>query len=454
MSDLDTGAVGIEPNLPSDAAHLDRARTASATTTLTDGTADALYRKISRRILPLILAGYIVAYVDRVNVGFAKLQFLQDLAFSDAVYGMGAALFFAGYLLFEVPSNLVLERIGARATMTRIMVLWGLVSVSMAFISTPTEYYVMRFLLGAAEAGFFPGIILYLSYWFPAHRRGRITTMFTMGASIAGIIGSPLSGWLMSLDGLHGLRGWQVLFIYEGLPAVVLGVLYFLLVDDRPESAKWLTDEQKKFIAESVSAQRGLYSASKRSRMSDMFRERKIYPLSLAYMATLAGTQAVALWTPTILRKFGIGMGRVGLLASVPFVVSAVAMYVLGHSSDRFMERRWHFAVPIAAAGASLVTLSLAQSSVGMTIALLSVAAAGAWTAIGVFWTIPPTQLSTGAMVGGIAFISSSGSIGGFFSPVVVGWSSSFAGNIYGGLAVLGAALVCSGAVILICTRK
>lgn len=389
-----------------------------------------------------------------MNVGFAKLQFLQDLSFSDAVYGLGAGLFFAGYLLFEVPSNFLLERIGARATMTRIMILWGSISVGMAFISSPTEYYVMRFLLGAAEAGFFPGIILYLSYWFPAHRRGRITTTFTMGASIAGIVGSPLSGWLMSLDGLHGLRGWQILFIYEGLPAIVLGLLYLVLIDDRPDHAKWLTEPQKRFVIDAVAAERGTAAVPRRSRLSDMFRDRNIYILSLAYMATLAGTQAVALWAPTMLHKLGVGMGQIGLLASAPFVVSAVAMYVLGRSSDHFMERRWHFAVPVAAAGISLASLSLGESSVAITIVLLAVAAAGAWAAIGVFWTIPPTQLSTASMVGGIAFISSSGSIGGFLSPVIVGWSSSMTGSMYGGLAVLGAMLLASGAVVLIWTKR
>lgn len=446
---LKTGTMGAAPDEP-----LNTISPATRSPALDSATGDAIYRRISRRILPLILAGYIIAYIDRVNVGFAKLQFLQDLSFSDAVYGLGAGLFFAGYLLFEVPSNFLLERIGARATMTRIMILWGSISVGMAFISSPTEYYVMRFLLGAAEAGFFPGIILYLSYWFPAHRRGRITTTFTMGASIAGIVGSPISGWLMSLDGLHGLRGWQILFIYEGLPAIVLGLLYLVLIDDRPEHAKWLTEPQKRFVIDAVAAERGTAAVPRRSRLSDMFRDRKIYILSLAYMATLAGTQAVALWAPTMLRKLGVGMGQIGLLASAPFVVSAVAMYVLGRSSDHFMERRWHFAIPVAAAGISLASLSLGESSVAITIVLLAVAAAGAWAAIGVFWTMPPTQLSTASMVGGIAFISSSGSIGGFLSPVIVGWSSSMTGSMYGGLAVLGVMLLASGAVVLIWTKR
>jgi MFS family permease len=446
---LKTGTMGAAPDEP-----LNTISPATRSPALDSATGDAIYRRISRRILPLILAGYIIAYIDRVNVGFAKLQFLQDLSFSDAVYGLGAGLFFAGYLLFEVPSNFLLERIGARATMTRIMILWGSISVGMAFISSPTEYYVMRFLLGAAEAGFFPGIILYLSYWFPAHRRGRITTTFTMGASIAGIVGSPIPGWLMSLDGLHGLRGWQILFIYEGLPAIVLGLLYLVLIDDRPEHAKWLTEPQKRFVIDAVAAERGTAAVPRRSRLSDMFRDRKIYILSLAYMATLAGTQAVALWAPTMLRKLGVGMGQIGLLASAPFVVSAVAMYVLGRSSDHFMERRWHFAIPVAAAGISLASLSLGESSVAITIVLLAVAAAGAWAAIGVFWTMPPTQLSTASMVGGIAFISSSGSIGGFLSPVIVGWSSSMTGSMYGGLAVLGAMLLASGAVVLIWTKR
>ena len=215
----------------------------------TQAEVDKTYSTIARRIVPLALVGYVVAYIDRVNVGYAKLQFVEDLGFSEAVYGFGAGLFFIGYMLFEIPSNLYLERVGARRTLTRIMVLWGLASAGTAFISSPAQYYVMRFLLGAAEAGFFPGIILYLSYWFPPARRSRVTSLFTAGGTVAGVIGSPLSGWLLSLDGLHGLEGWQIVFIYEGVPAVLLGLLAYRYMDDRPADATWLTPRQKDIVA-------------------------------------------------------------------------------------------------------------------------------------------------------------------------------------------------------------
>lgn len=421
------------------------------------GRRDRLYRRIAWRIVPLAVAGYIIAYIDRVNVGFAKLQFMQDLSFSDAVYGLGAGLFFAGYFLFEVPSNLVLDKVGARKTLTRIMVLWGLLSAAMAFVSTPLHFYLMRFALGAAEAGFFPGIILYLSYWFPAARRGRITSLFTMGASIAGIIGNPLSGWLMSLDGLHGLRGWQILFIYEGLPAVMLGIVYFFFIVDQPSQAKWLSPAQRQLLLEDLAADAaGRRAQVERSthRIKDVFTDAKVYVLALAYLSILAGTQAVALWAPTMLRQLGVGIAQIGWLGAVPFVVSALSMFLLGKSSDRHGERRWHFTVVIWAAGASLALLALAGHSVALTLTLLSVIAAGCWSALAVFWTIPPAVLSGPAKSGGIALISSAGALGGLLSPLIIGWSTALTGTLYGGFTTIGAMLGLSGLIILLFTRK
>jgi ACS family phthalate transporter-like MFS transporter len=415
---------------------------------------EKLYKKLFWRIAPLAVLGYVIAYIDRVNVGFAKLQFLQDLGFSDTVFGLGAGLFFVGYFIFEVPSNLLLEKMGARLTLMRIMVLWGVLSAGMAFVQTPMQFYTMRFLLGAAEAGFFPGIILYLSYWFPESRRGRITAFFTMGASIAGIVGGPLSGWLMSLDGLHGLRGWQILFIYEGLPAALLGIVYYLSVSNGPDSATWLTPVEKQHIAQAVAAENKQAKPGGKSKLAQVFKEPKVYVLALAYLSILAGTQAVALWTPTLLKTFGIDIKSIGWLSALPYVISVILMFLLGRSSDRHMERRWHFAVAIWVAAASLIFLSLAGSSAALTIAMLALVAGGSWAALAVFWTIPPGQLSPEAKAGGIAFISSAGAIGGFVSPVIVGWSSKLTGSLYGGLSVIGGMLLISGLIILLFTRK
>jgi ACS family phthalate transporter-like MFS transporter len=410
--------------------------------------ADRTYAKIARRIVPLALAGYIVAYIDRVNVGFAKLQFVQDLGFSEAVYGFGAGLFFIGYMLFEIPSNLYLERAGARATLTRIMVLWGAMSAGTALISSPTQYYVMRFLLGAAEAGFFPGIILYLSYWFPAARRGRITSLFTMGGTIAGVIGSPLSGWLLTLDGLHGLRGWQIVFIYEGLPAIGLGLLAYCYMDDRPSEAKWLTADEKALVAEAQRAISG-GGARRHARLGHAFRDPTTYALAVAYVAVISGTSTVALWAPTLLKEFGVRPTLNGLLLALPFAVAVLGMFFLSRSSDRRLERRWHYAVAIGAAGLGLSLLSVASGSLVLTMALLTVAATGAWASLPVFWTIPTAYLSEQSRAGGIAFISSVGAIGGFVSPVIVGWVTTATGTLYAGLAAIGAILVASAVLLL-----
>lgn len=412
-----------------------------------------LYRKLALRIVPLAMLGYTIAQIDRSNVAFAKLQFMSDLKFNEAIYGLGAGLFFAGYFLFEMPSNLVLARIGARLTFTRIMILWGIISVGMAFVSTPTQFYVMRFLLGAAEAGFFPGIILYFSFWLPSDIRGRATSLFAMGASISGIIGSPLSGWLMSLDGLHGFRGWQVLFIYEGIPAILLGIFCFFYMDDKPEDARWLTSGEKKRLAERLATEKTVEQSHTTSSLFGALRDPKVYLLALAYLSILAGTQAVSLWTPTLLKQMGYETKVIGFLATIPSIVAIIGIFLVGRSSDRRQERRWHFAGSLFAAGLSLALLWISPQSTVVTLALLAIVAAGAWAALAVFWTIPPAYLSGNAKAGGIAFISSAGAIGGFVSPVIIGWSSELTGSLFGGLAVVGGMLALSALSLLACVK-
>jgi D-galactonate transporter len=415
---------------------------------------DAMYRKIAWRIVPFAIIGYVIAYIDRVNVGFAKLQFQSDLAFTDAIYGLGAGLFFVGYFIFEIPCNLLLDKFGARATFARIMILWGAISVCMAFVTTPMQFYIMRFLLGAAEAGFFPGIILYFSYWFPNRIRGRVTSVFAMGASIAGILGSPLSGWLMSLDGLHGLRGWQILFIYEGLPAVLLGILCLFLVADRPASVTWLSDEEKALIKRQLDGERQAAIENNSSTLAQAFRNPRVYLLALGYLSIIAATQAVALWTPSLLKDLGVGTTRIGLLTALPFIVAMIGTFLLGRSSDHFRERRWHFACAISAAGLALALVGLAPFSVPVILLAMSIVAAGAWAALAVFWTIPPTILSARAKAGGIAFISSAGAIGGFISPVIIGWASERTGSLFPGLAIIGAMLLCSALLVLLTVKR
>lgn len=409
----------------------------------------ALDRKIAWRIVPLAVVGYVIAQIDRGNVAFAKLQFMDDLSFSESVYGLGAGLFFAGYFLLEMPSNLLLARLGARLTFTRIMVLWGAISVGMAFITTPTQFYVMRFLLGAAEAGFFPGIILYFSFWLPPEIRGRATSFFAMGASIAGVVGSPLSAWLMSLDGLHALRGWQLIFIYEGIPAILLGLFCYFYVDDKPEDARWLSPAEKRMLKERLSTEAAPHAAKKGS-LAQAFKDPTVYLLALAYLSVLAGTQAVSLWTPTLLKHLGIGIQTIGVLAAIPPAAAIAAVFLIGRSSDRRQERRWHFALSMFAAGASLMLLQFTSLSAFGTVALMAVVSGGAWAALAVFWTIPPSYLAPDAKAGGIAFISSAGAIGGLVSPIIVGWSSKVTGSLFGGLAVIGVMLGLSALALLV----
>jgi ACS family phthalate transporter-like MFS transporter len=413
----------------------------------------ALERKIAWRIVPIAMIGYIIAQIDRTNVAFAKLQFMNDLAFSEAVYGLGAGLFFAGYFLFEVPSNLLLARIGARLTFTRIMILWGALSVGMAWIATPTQFYVMRFFLGAAEAGFFPGIILYFSFWLPPGIRARATSFFAMGASIAGVVGSPLSGWLMSLDGLHGLRGWQLLFIYEGIPAILLGVFCYFYIDDKPADARWLSAGEKDMLRERLAAETKQNGAKKGS-LAQAFRDPNVYLLALAYLSILAGTQAVSLWTPTLLKQLGIQMTSIGFLAAIPPAVAIISVFLIGRSSDRRQERRWHFAASMFAGAASLMLLPFVSHGVVGIILTMAIVAGGAWAALAVFWTIPPAYLSQDAKAGGIAFISSAGAIGGLVSPIIVGASSQLTGSLYSGLAVIGVMLAVSGTALLLVVRQ
>ena len=317
------------------------------------------YGKVALRILPITIVAYVIAYVDRVNVGFAKLQFMQDLQFNEAVYGLGAGLFFIGYMLFEVPSNLYLEKVGARVTIARIMILWGLISTAMAFVGSATQFYIMRFFLGAAEAGFFPGIILYLSYWFPSARRARITSFFTMGGAIAGIVGGPLSGWLLTLEGQHGLRGWQILFIYEGLPAVLLGLFSYFYMDDKPEKVSWLTAREKEIVIQNLQVEQQNKDTAHHSTLGQAFRDPIVYVLAVAYIAVISGTSTVALWAPSVFKGLGLGASTIGVLTGAPFIFAVAFMYLLGRSSDRMVERRWHYAGAISAAGISLALLGL-----------------------------------------------------------------------------------------------
>jgi D-galactonate transporter len=415
---------------------------------------DAIYRKIARRIVPFLFLCYVVNFIDRVNIGFAKLQFLQDLKLTDTVFGVAAGMFFIGYVAFELPSNLLLARIGVRKTLLRIMALWGVVTVALMFVQNATMLYVMRFLLGAAEAGFFPGIILYLTYWFPDHRRGRITSLFVMAVPIAGIIGGPLSGWIMTeLHDALGLRGWQWLFLVEGLPAIALGVMAMCYLDDHPRDARWLSDAEKSHVAAALEDDRrcrGEHELAP-SRLRDVLLSPRIYLLAAIYFTVFMCLNAIGFWIPTILREVGVQrITDIGLLSGAISVCTAIGIVAIGRSSDRRMERRWHVASCGFAAAICFLLLPLASHNVPFTVLLLAVASIAIYAALSIFWTIPTAYLEGTAAAGGIATITAIGAIGGAISPSLVGTLKTHTGNLYIGMSMI-AVLLAIGMIALLC---
>ena len=410
-----------------------------------------IYSKVTWRLIPFLFICYVASYLDRINIGFAQLQMKQDLGFSDAVYGLGAGIFFFGYFLFEVPSNLLLEKIGARKTLLRIMVVWGTISACMMFVKTPMQFYIARFLLGVFEAGFFPGIILYLTFWYPSGMRARIIALFMSAIAIAGIIGGPLSGWIMNdLAGTNGWKGWQWMFLLEGLPTIVLGVLVLIILDDHPDDAKWLTAREKEILDHNLEEdQRGLDVAHHHS-LGQAFRDPKIYILSFAYFTFICGVYAISFWLPTIIKSFGVTDPlRIGLWTTIPYIAGAIGMVVISKHSDQTLERRWHAALSGFIGGAGLVASSFLPGNLGLALVALSIATIGILSTMPLFWAMPTAYLSGTAAAGGIALINSLGLIGGFVSPFVIGWIKTSTGSVNYGLYFITALLVLGGVVLL-----
>lgn len=412
--------------------------------------ADATYRKILWRIMPFLMLCYVVSFIDRSNIGFAKLHFIADLNFDDAIYGIGAGIFYVGYILFEVPSNMVLHKSGVRLTLLRIMVLWGVFSAGMAFMQTSTSFYVMRFLLGAAEAGMFPGMLLYLTYWVPLSRRARFNALFTASIPLAGMIGGPLSGAIMhAFEGVAGMKGWQWMFIIEGLPACALGVFAYLYLQDGPASAKWLTAREKQIIGEdlgSTGAQRGKGEGSVLAALTDP----KLYWLAGMGIAVLVSTGGVFFWLPTIIRKTGIdNVMTIGVLSVIPFMIALVVQFLNARHSDRTGERRWHVAIPAFCAAIGWAALPSVQGNVPLSLLMMTLATAGTLGLTGPFWTLPSSFLTGKAAAAGIALLSTFAGMGSVFSPMLVGWLSSTTGSLAMGQYYF-AALMLFGAVTLL----
>lgn len=407
-------------------------------------------RKISWRIIPFIMLLYFVAFLDRVNVGFAAIHMNEDVGLSPAIFGLGAGLFFIGYFIFEVPSNLALEKFGARLWIARVMVTWGLLSGAMTFVQGPASFYILRFLLGAAEAGFFPGIILYLSYWFPAGRRAAVTALFMAAAPISVALGSPISGALLEMDGVGGLHGWQWMFLVEAVPALVLGVVVLFYMTDRPEKAKWLDPEERDWLAATMSAERAAKdkAGASHSILKGMT-DPRVLALSLVYFGTSAGLYTLGIWAPQMIHGFGLTSFQTGLVNAIPPVFAVAAMYLWSRHSDRTGERTWHVTLACVAAGVGLFFAGFAASLVAVMVALV-VVNAGVSAAKPPLWSMPTLFLSGSAAATGIATINSIGNLGGFVGPYAIGLIKQSTGSFEWGLYFVGGLLVLSAVMTLV----
>ena len=398
-------------------------------------------RKVTWRLIPFLFLLYVVAWLDRVNVGFAALQMNSDLGFSSSVYGFGAGVFFAGYALFEVPSNLVLSRVGARLWIARIMFTWGLISIATMFIRDAWSFYLLRFLLGVAEAGFFPGIIYYLGDWYPARQRARAVGWFMAAIPLSIVFGGPLAGALLELHGLLGLAGWQWLFLLEGIPAVLLAFVTLAVLTDHPEQARWLTPEQKQWLSSTIRAEQARARERHKVGLMQALLHPTVWLLALVLFACQSGSYGLSLWIPQILKALsGLGDLQVGLITAIPYIAAAIGMVLIGAHSDRTGERIWHIAVPsmFAVIGFSL-SAWLASPIPGLI--ALTVAAVGDLGSRGPFWALPGQFLSGSASAGGIALINTIGSLGGFVGPYAVGVVKDLTGSYTGGLLFLAALL-------------
>ncbi len=412
-----------------------------------------VFAKVRTRLIPFMFLLYVVNYLDRVNVGFAALQMNRDLGFSPEVYGIGAGIFFWGYLFFEVPSNLLMERIGARRWIARIMVTWGIVSSCMMFVHSVSAFYALRFLLGVTEAGFFPGMILYLTYWFPASERAKAIAQFMTATAIAGVIGSPLSGALLTMHGKLGLAGWQWLFLVEGIPSVLLGFVVLVYLTDRPEQAHWLSDDERAWLVATMQqdrASRGA-GAAQHSTLSALASP-QVWLFALIYFTIVFGFYGIGFWLPQILKNLsGFTDFQIGLLAAIPYIVAATVMVLVATSSDRTGERRKHAAFALLT-GAIALVLSAGTTQPVLALVTLSLAAAGIWGCLGPFWSLPTAALSGTAAAGGIALINSIGNLGGFWGPSMIGWVRQATGSFT--LALLALAIAPLMACLLILSLR
>lgn len=384
---------------------------------------DRTIRKLNMRIVLFCFICFIVNYLDRVNIGFAALHMNDDIGLTPYMFGLGAGIFFIGYLAFEIPSNMILHKVGPRIWIARIMVTWGIVSCAMAFVQGPTSFYILRFLLGVAEAGFAPGVLLYLTYWFPAKERGRATALFMAATVLSIVIGAPISGWLIDAgEGLFGLHGWQAMFILEGLPAIVLGVItFFYLVDSPQKDSKWLAADERAWLLEQLAEDEKNTQPDTRHSLREIFSDFRVWLLTLVYMFNGIAVYGVIMWLPQIVKTFGLTTLQSGFVSAVPFIFAAFGLVFISRSSDRTGERKIHTAISGLFGGLFLAASALAPNP-DLGLLLLCICAFFLWSYLGVFWTLPTQFLTGAAAAGGLAAINGFAQIGGFTGPYIVGW--------------------------------
>jgi sugar phosphate permease len=410
----------------------------------------ALYAKISWRLIPYMFLLYIVAYLDRVNVGFAAMDMQRDLHFSNTVYGTGAGIFFLGSALFDLPSNLILLRVGPRVWMARIMISWGVISTCMMFMHSTESFYVLRFLLGVSEAGFFPGMIIYLTYWFPTHERARAVARFMTATSLAGVVGGPLSSYLLRLDGRSGLAGWQWLFLSEGIPTILLGISVLFLLKDSPAQADWMKPEERIWLAAELQRDRERYGAATHHALGDAFRLPTLWVLAGIYFVSQVGVYIVNLWMPLILNSFSRSgsSGDASLIAryaTVPYLAAAAMTVVVGWSSDKRNERRWHIAGCLLVSAVGFAWAGVAHNLV-VALCAMTLAAVGVWSMMGPFWTLTTGMLGGTAAAGAVAILQIVGGVGGFSGPYMTGRLRDATHSFTGGLYVMSAMALCAAA--------
>jgi ACS family tartrate transporter-like MFS transporter len=402
--------------------------------------------KASRRLIPFLVFCYAVNFLDRVNVGYAALAMNVDLGFTPSIFGIGAGIFFAGYILFEIPSNLALERFGARIWIARIMISWGLIATGMALVSGETSFYLMRFLLGVAEAGFFPGIVLYLTYWFPARERARIVALFMTAVPLATMVGGPISGALLEMHGFLGLKGWQWLFIIEGLPAVGLGLIALRFLDDKPERANWLEPEERQALSRTLAAEADEARRVGYAALGQALTRPRVLVLGFIYFCMVIGLYGMSFWMPQVIQTYGLSPFQIGLATAIPYFFAAMAMVLWGAHSDRTGERIWHIALPLLVGGAAFAW-SASPLSLALILVALTLATSGTYAAVGTFWSLPTAILTGTGAAAGLALINSMGNVSGLVGPPIIGLLKQETGTFTAALLFLSGMLILGAAI-------